>query len=118
MTNLEYLENILETTIGPMDFFSTSKAHPNTFVLVDVRNAPSHLKKVKITGAIEIPENDIKNRLGDLPKDKVIVVYCWDTWCNLAKKASVVLIRNGFTVKELSGGIAAWQSLNLPVVAL
>ena len=118
MTNLEYLETILETTIGPMDFFATSKAQPNTFVLVDVRNAPPHIKKVKITGAIEIPENDIKNRLGDFPKDKVIVVYCWDTWCNLAKHASVELIKNGYTVKELCGGIAAWQSLKLPITEL
>lgn len=115
MTNLEYLENLLETTISPMDFMAASKAQPDTFTLIDVRNAPPHLKKVKISGAVEIPEKDIKNRLSELPKDKVIVVYCWDTWCNLAKKACVELIKNGYTVKELTGGIAAWQSLNLPV---
>lgn len=118
MTNLEYLENLVETTISPMDFLAASKAQPNTFVVVDVRNAPSHLKKVKIAGAIEIPEMDIKSRFGELPKDKVIVVYCWDTWCNLAKKASIVLIKNGYTVKELTGGIAAWQSLKLPITEL
>jgi len=118
MTNLEYLENILETTISPMDFMAASKAQPDTFIVVDVRNAPPHFKKVKIAGAVEIPEKDIKNRIGDLPKDKVILVYCWDTWCNLAKKASVELIKNGYTVKELTGGIAAWQSLNLPVTEL
>ena len=60
MTNLEYLENLMETTISPMDFLAASKAQPNVFVVVDVRNAPSHLKKVKIAGAIEIPEMDIK----------------------------------------------------------
>ncbi|AGK96450.1 rhodanese-like domain-containing protein [Clostridium pasteurianum] len=118
MTNLEYLENILEITISPMDFIAASKAQPDGFIVVDVRNAPQHLKKVKIAGAVEIPEKDIKNRLGDLSKDKVIVVYCWDIWCNLAKKASVELVKNGYTVKELTGGIAAWQSLNLPVTTL
>jgi len=118
MTNLEYLENILETTISPMDFMTASKAQPDNYIVLDVRNAPPHLKKVKIAGAAEIPEKDIKNRLDELPKDKTIVVYCWDTWCNLAKKASVELIKNGYTVKELSGGIAAWQSLNLPITDL
>ena len=45
----------------------------------------------------------MKTRLSELPKDKVIVVYCWDTLCNLAKKASVELIKSGYTVKELTG---------------
>lgn len=118
MTNLEYLETILETTISPMDFLAASKEQPDTFIVVDVRNAPPHLKKIKIAGATEIPEKDMKTRLSELPKDKVILVYCWDTWCNLAKKASVELIKKGYTVKELTGGIAAWQSLNLPITEL
>jgi len=43
-------------------------------VLVDVRNAPDHLKKNKIQHALEIPQNELESRLSELPKDKIVVV--------------------------------------------
>lgn len=49
-----------------------------------------------------------------LPKDKLIVLYCWDTWCGLTTSAALVLLEHGYRVKELSGGVAAWQVLHLP----
>jgi rhodanese-related sulfurtransferase len=118
MTQLDFLKARLEATVSPMDYLATTKASPDNFILVDVRNAPPHIKKVKITGAIEIPEKDLATRLNELPKDKMIIVYCWDVWCNLATKASIILLENGYTVKELYGGIAAWQILTLPVTPL
>jgi rhodanese-related sulfurtransferase/DNA-binding MarR family transcriptional regulator len=118
MNQKELLENQIEATISPMDYLAFSKENPNTAVLIDVRNAPPHLKKEKIKGALEIPLNELEQHLSELPKDKLIVVYCWDVWCNMAKKASLVLIEHGYQVKELSGGIAAWTSLNLPVESL
>lgn len=95
-----------------------SKQDPDKYYLVDVRNAPAHLKKDKIAGAVEMPQNELNNTYIDLPKDKTIIVYCWDVWCNLATKAGITLIEKGFKVKELSGGIAAWHTLNLPIEKL
>ncbi len=57
----------------------------------------------------------LPDRLGELPKDKTIVVYCWDTWCNMAVKAAIIMSENGYDVLELSGGIAAWTTMNFPV---
>ena len=31
------------------------------------------------------------------------------------KKAAILLLENGYDVQELSGGIAAWNTLQLPV---
>lgn len=118
MTQLDFLKARLEATVSPMDYLAATKTSPDNFLLVDVRNAPSNLKKVKIAGAIEIPEKDLTTRLNELPKDKTIIVYCWDVWCNLATKASIILLENGYKVKELYGGIAAWQILNLPTTPL
>lgn len=118
MTQLDFLKARLEATVSPMDYLTTTKASPDNFILVDVRNAPPNLKKVKIAGSIEIPEKDLTTRLNELPKGKIIIVYCWDVWCNLAAKASVILLEEGYSVKELYGGIAAWQTLNLPVESL
>lgn len=35
-----------------------------------------------------------------------------------ASKSAIVLLENGFSVKELSGGIASWKILNLPTTSL
>jgi rhodanese-related sulfurtransferase len=69
----------------------------------------------KIKGAVEMPQAQIEKRYTELPKDKLIVVYCWDTWCSLAAKAAVFLLEKGFKVKELYGGTMAWKTLSLPL---
>lgn len=44
-------------------------------VAVDVRSKSSY-DFGHIRGALSIPRNELKNRLGELPKDKLVVFYC------------------------------------------
>jgi glucose/arabinose dehydrogenase len=44
-------------------------------IVVDVRGQEAY-KIAHIKGALSIPEADLKSRLGELPKDKLIVFYC------------------------------------------
>ncbi len=111
MNKIDYFKAKLEATISPMDFSQAAKAEPDKFLIVDVRNAPPHILKQKITGATIIPLRELAERIDELPKDKTIVVYCWDTWCNMAAKAAVILLENGYDVLELSGGVASWQAV-------
>jgi rhodanese-related sulfurtransferase len=83
-------------------------------ILVDVR-LPGPRLTWRIPGSVAIPTSAIADRLHELPKDKLIVLYCWDTWCSLATTAALVLLGHGYRVKELYGGVAAWQALDLPV---
>jgi len=115
MSKLDYFKAKIEATISPMDFMQSVKSEPDKFQVVDVRNAPPHIMKQKIAGASHIPLMQLSDRLGELPKDKTIVVYCWDTWCNMAAKAAIIMLENGYDVLELSGGIAAWTTMNFPV---
>lgn len=101
-----------------MDYMQASKQNIDEYLLVDVRNGPPHLKQEKILSALEIPLSELDNRLSELPKEKVIILYCWDVWCNTAAKAAIILLENGFKVKELSGGIAAWKTMNFPTSSL
>lgn len=101
-----------------MDFLTLLKTNPNGLVLVDVRNAPPHILKEKIKGAILIPQKDIEKSLDMLSKDKTIILYCWETWCNLAAKSAITLLENGYDVKELSGGITAWKTMNFETEAV
>lgn len=118
MKNIELLKAQIELTISPMDYMAYKKQNPEGSILIDVRNAPAHIKKEKIQGAIEISLNELENKVLQLPKDKTIIVYCWDVWCNMAKKSCIILLENGFEVKEMIGGISAWKSLNLPTERL
>ncbi|WP_243458057.1 rhodanese-like domain-containing protein [Sporosarcina sp. Te-1] len=85
------------------------------YFLLDVRNGPIHVRSVTIKDTNVIPELELANRLEEIPKDKEIIVYCWDVWCNTAAKAAKFLLEQGYQVKELIGGLAAWQEMNFPV---
>jgi rhodanese-related sulfurtransferase len=111
MSALDYFKARLEATVSPMDVKQMQASQPDSFLLIDVRIGP---KPCKAKGAIEIPQTEIVARMAELPKDKLLVLYCWDTWCSLAVKAAVPLLEAGFHVKEMYGGIAAWTTLDLP----
>lgn len=118
MNVLDYFNARLEATISPMDYMKSKKMDPEKYFLIDVRNGPSELRNIVIQGAKIIPEQEFENRLEELPNDTEIIVYCWDVWCNTAAKVAKLLLEKGYKVKELSGGIAAWQEMNFPVTNL
>lgn len=118
MLEIEYFKGRIASTFSPMDFLQAQKQNPGAYILVDVRNGTPELKKEKITGALEIPQSELENRFSQLPKEKTIILYCWDVWCNTAAKCALLLLENGYKVKELSGGIAAWKKMNLPTSPL
>jgi rhodanese-related sulfurtransferase len=99
--------------LSPMGFRAMLERQSQDVVLVDVR-LPGPQVTWRIPGAMAIPTPAIEECLDRLPKDKLIVLYCWDTWCGLATHAALTLLAHGYRVKELSGGIAAWQTLHLP----
>jgi rhodanese-related sulfurtransferase len=99
--------------ISPMGTKALIDGGASDFVIVDVRLRGPQVTW-RIPGAIVIPANEMEERCDQLPKDKLIVLYCWDTWCSLATTAAVVLLEHGYRVKELYGGVAAWHTLRLP----
>jgi rhodanese-related sulfurtransferase len=100
---------------SPMTIKEWQDAGRNDFLLVDARKRMPRPKK-RIAGSLWFPQPEINERLAELPKDKLIVLYCWDVWCSLATSAALVLIEHDYRVKELYGGIAAWEALHLPEI--
>ena len=114
MTHLEYFSTKLGCLISPMKLSLEMSKNPNNYIVIDVRNPSSQLTK-KIKGSISIPQNQITTRFLEIPKDKIIILYCWSSWCLLASEVAVVLLDYGYPhIKELSGGFEGWNSLNLP----
>ncbi len=54
---------------------SQDKLAQGSAVLVDVRSSDAYGKSHAV-GAISIPEEEIGNRLDELPRDKEIILYC------------------------------------------
>ncbi|MBO1511108.1 rhodanese-like domain-containing protein [Metabacillus bambusae] len=114
MNALDYFNARLEATISPMDYLKLAQVDPDKHFLIDVRNGPNHVRNLTIKDAHVIPQQELHNRLHEIPKDKEIIVYCWDVWCNTAAKVAKFLLERGYKVKELTGGIAAWKEMNFP----
>lgn len=76
-------------------------------VLLDVRN-PSELESVGfIEGALNIPVDELRQRMGELPKDKEIVIYC-----QVGLRGNVAyrqLVNSGFKARNLLGGYRTYQ---------
>jgi NADPH-dependent 2,4-dienoyl-CoA reductase/sulfur reductase-like enzyme/rhodanese-related sulfurtransferase len=88
-----------------------STTDPATFIL-DVSSSSEHAN-MSIPNSINIPLNELRNRLAELPQDKEIIIYCFSG--QRSYFAYRMLHLNGFKVRNLSGGIRNWKSL-YPVV--
>ncbi|WP_104034221.1 FAD-dependent oxidoreductase [Vibrio jasicida] len=76
-------------------------------VLLDVRN-PGELESVGfIKGAINIPVDQLRQRMNELPKDKEIVIYC-----QVGLRGNVAyrqLVNSGFKARNLLGGYRTYK---------
>lgn len=70
-----------------------------------------------IPGARNIPLPELTlDAAADLPKDQPIVVYCWDTQCDLSSRGAARLIQLGFPdVRDYVASKAAWMAAGLPI---
>jgi NADPH-dependent 2,4-dienoyl-CoA reductase/sulfur reductase-like enzyme/rhodanese-related sulfurtransferase len=77
-------------------------------LLVDVRNA-EEFSAGHIPGAINIPLNEIRGRLQEIPTDKKIYIYCEAGLRGYL--AQRILRQRGFNaVSNLAGGYVTWKS--------
>ncbi len=83
-------------------------------VILDVRT-PSEYEDAHIEGAINIPVEEIVDRLNELSANDVILVYCRTG--NRSGTAVGIMEENGFSkIYHMYEGISAWISEGLPVV--
>jgi rhodanese-related sulfurtransferase len=69
--------------------------------LLDVRQ-PVELAVEGVPGAVNIPLPQLRARLGELPKDREIMIICRSA--QRAYYATRILLQNGFKARNLSGG--------------
>lgn len=99
-------ENILTKKVEVIDWRKISQLSSDT-ILVDVRTADEY-SLGSIPEAINIPVDELRNRLSELPKDKPIVVTCAVGLRGYL--AYRILVQHGYKdVKNLSGGYKTWS---------
>lgn len=83
-------------------------------VLLDVRPR-QEFDSGHLRGAVNIPIDELPDRLAELPRDRQIITYCRGEYCLFADEAAEFLRSRGFDVARLDGGWPEWQSEGRPV---
>ena len=81
-------------------------------LLVDVRE-PGEFEALRAPGAVLMPLSSFMQHLGELPRDRQLLMICRSGVRSL--HAGSVLVQHGFTsVANVEGGMIAWQRAGLP----
>ncbi len=84
-------------------------------LVVDVRS-PAERTVKRIEGSLSVPCQELGERLGDLPHDRPILVYCAGGY--RSSLAASLMQRAGIhDVSEIAGGIAAWEAAKMPLAS-
>lgn len=121
-----YLDQGMAALATRPDLVSTTKrVDPNTFsdelssptpaLVLDIRNPREYALK-HIPGSVNIPLNHLEERLAELPRDRRLSIHCAGGY--RSSIGASILEQHGFNnLVELTGGLAAWESANLPLVS-
>jgi rhodanese-related sulfurtransferase len=85
-------------------------------VVIDVRPRDEY-EAGHIEGARSLPLDDLRRRLGELPKNGLIVAYCRGPYCVLAPQALALLRSRGFRARRLEDGLPEWRAAGLPIAS-
>ncbi|MFM1950531.1 MAG: hypothetical protein RL418_218 [Actinomycetota bacterium] len=109
--------------MGLFDFFKkkyetvspakAKEAQDQGAMLIDVRESHEY-RSGHAPGAKHISVQVIERRLGEIPKEREIIVVCQSGM--RSQKAADILSRNGYKVLNVSGGMIGWQRAGQKVV--
>ena len=101
-------ENLLSGLTESVQWHEIEQLKQDGATLVDVRSA-NEFSQGSIDGAINIPVDELREKMHTLPKDHVVV------FCQVGQRghtATVLLRENGINAVNLDGGYLTWQILN------
>ena len=111
--NLIQTENGSYSTISPVVLFEMLNTQTDNFLLI---NTHINYEGEIPTTDVFIPFNEIAKYFPVLPKDKSSNIVIYDMGDNTSTAAAESLVRLGYkNIKQLQGGIAAWQSAGFEV---
>jgi rhodanese-related sulfurtransferase len=100
-------ENVLNGYVQIAQWFEVEQLNPDSQFLLDVRN-PEEYQAGSIPNAVNIPLGQLRKRLGELPKDREIIVHCQSG--QRSYFAARFLMQEGFIVRNLTGSYRTWKN--------
>ena len=105
---LNHYSNKLAYEIDSWDL-SVALEAGEQIVVIDTRS-PEAFQREHIPGAINIPHRTMSaESTSRLDRAALMVTYCDGIGCNGSTKGAVNMLRLGFRVKELMGGLDWWK---------
>ena len=90
------------------------RVHDGLVTVIDVRPPPEYAQG-HIAGALNIPLDQLEQRLKDLPHNREVVAYCRGPWCVLSYEAVAQLRKAGIDARRLEDGLPEWRRAGFPV---
>lgn len=101
--------NIMENVAENIQLHEVDEAQKQGAYLVDVRTK-DEFSRGSIPGFINLPLNELRSRMSELPKDKEIILSCHSGQRSYI--AQRMLLQHGFKVKNLDGSYLLYQAVN------
>jgi rhodanese-related sulfurtransferase len=83
-------------------------------IVLDVRPA-DEFAAGHISGSRSIPVDELRARIREVPKKRLVVAYCRGPYCVFADQAVELLRGAGYQALRLDGGFPDWQIRGMPV---
>ncbi len=107
-------DNILSGKMTPLYWREMQQADATKVTLIDVRTA-DEASLGSLTGAINIPLDELRNRMDEIPTDRPVYLFCGVGLRGYL--ASNILKEHGYTdVRNLVGGLKLYESATKPVL--
>lgn len=101
--------NIMEGVAENIQLHELDSVRESGALLVDVRTE-AEFNRGNISGFINLPLNDLRERMTELPKDKEIVLSCHSGQRSYI--AARMLTQYGYKIKNLDGSYLLYQTVN------
>jgi rhodanese-related sulfurtransferase len=115
-------QSVQPAATSNMEIISLAKAEElfesHNALFIDARHEFDY-QEGHIRGAVNVALKKFDtqiSRLNNIPKDKLLIVYCDGAECNSSIELTLKLMESGFTnVKVFFGGWQEWNSAKLPI---
>jgi len=101
-----------QPSVPEVDVRTAARRHADGAALVDVRE-PDEYEEVRAEGAILVPLGDVVDRVGELPRNRPLLLICRSGARSL--RAAEFLASRGYDVANVAGGTLSWVDAALPV---
>lgn len=102
----KFFTKIMAFTLGPVEL--KQMIEENKVKIIDVRKKED-FEDGHIPTAISMPREEMEERLNELSKETLYVVYCYNQQCHLGACACRFLSVNGYHCMHLEGGFQTWD---------